>query len=316
MYAAVYERFGQPEEVRWAEVSEPKVGPETVVVAVRAASVNPVDWQTMSGALSGRFDTLFPVVPGWDVTGIVTAVGPGVRWFRPGDAVMGYVRQDVVHSGSFAERVGVPERLLVPKPPELSWEQAACLPLAGTTAWQGLFECLRMEPGETVYIQAATGGVGALATQFALAAGARVIGSCSPGNAAWLHGCGADAVDYHRDVAQQVRALAPDGVDAVFDMYGGTTLSEGIGLLRGAGDGGAGAHRVVSLVDDGVREAGGRYLFARPDRDSLDALVKTAVQTGISSRVAQVLPLRDAAKALVMSKHGHPAGKLVLISEA
>lgn len=316
MHAAIYDRFGEPEELRWTEVAEPKTGPETVIVRVRAASVNPVDWQTMSGALSGRFDTLFPVVPGWDVTGIVTAVGPGVRGFRPGDAVMGYIRQDVIHTGSFAEFVGVPERLLVVKPPQLSWEQAACLPLAGTTAWQGLFECLRLEPVETVYIQAATGGVGALAAQFALAAGAHVIGSCSPGNAAWLQACGADAVDYHRDVAQQVRVVAPDGVDAVFDMYGGAALSEGIGLLRGTEDGGAGSRRVVSLVNDGVREAGGRYLFARPDRDTLDTLVKAAVQAGISSRVAQILPLRDAPKALAMSKHGHPAGKLVLVSES
>jgi NADPH:quinone reductase-like Zn-dependent oxidoreductase len=315
MHAAIYDRFGEPEELRWTEVAEPKTGPETVVVRVRAASVNPVDWQTMSGALSGRFDTLFPVVAGWDVTGIVTAVGPGVRGFRPGDAVMGYIRQDVIHTGSFAEFVGVPERLLVVKPPELSWEQAACLPLAGTTAWQGLFECLRLEPVETVYIQAATGGVGALAAQFALAAGARVIGSCSQGNADWLRGRGADAVDYHHDLSRQVRAVAGDGVDAVFDMYGGELLGEEVGLLRGAAADGDGARRVVSLVDDGVREARGQYLFARPDRDSLEALVRAVVRAGIASRVAQVFPLRDAAEALAVSKHGHPAGKLVLVPE-
>ena len=309
MHAAVYDRFGEPEDVRWSEIPEPKVGPETVVVQVRAASVNPVDWQTLGGALAARFDTLFPVVPGWDVAGVVSAIGPGVRELRVGDEVMGYIRQDVVHSGSFAERVGVPERLLVRKPRELGWEQAACLPLTGTTAWQGLVEGLGVRSGETVYVQGASGGVGSLVVQFALAAGARVIGACSPDNAEWLRDLGAVPVDYHRDVAAQVRA-AVGTVDAVYDVFGGSALRTEVDLLS-ADD----RSRLLSLVDDGVRDLGGRYLFARPDRDDLARLVAATVREGITSRVATVLPMREAARALAVSKREHPRGKVVLVAE-
>ncbi|WP_229868307.1 alcohol dehydrogenase catalytic domain-containing protein, partial [Streptomyces chryseus] len=136
MKAIIYRTYGAPDVLEYADVPNPKLGPDAVLVRVRAAAVNPVDWKIQAGYLDSALDAVFPVVPGWDVAGVVEQVGVGVTEFAPGDEVMGYVREDFVSRGTFAEYVAAPVRTLARKPAALTFEQAAGLPLAGLTAYQ------------------------------------------------------------------------------------------------------------------------------------------------------------------------------------
>ncbi|MGW4107941.1 NADP-dependent oxidoreductase, partial [Streptomyces sp. NPDC004976] len=136
MKAISYARYGGPEVLELGEVDDPKVGPDSVLVKVRAAGVNPVDWKCREGYLDPVLPAVFPVVPGWDVAGVVVQPGPAVPEFAVGDEVIGYVREDVLSRGTFAEYVAAPVRTLARKPRSLSFEEAAGLPLAGLTAYQ------------------------------------------------------------------------------------------------------------------------------------------------------------------------------------
>ncbi|GAA2181384.1 NADP-dependent oxidoreductase [Brooklawnia cerclae] len=309
MKAMVYRRYGEPRDVlEPAEVPEPKVGPESVLVAVAAAGVNPVDWQTMAGHLDTRFDVLFPVVPGWDFAGTVVRVGPNVTRFAPGDAVFGYARQDIVHHGTYAERIAVPERAVAHKPATLDWTRAAATPIAALTAWQALVDVLDVHPGDTVLVQAAAGGVGSFATQIARHLGARVVGTASPANHETLAAAGVIPVDRHGDLAAELRRAVPGGVDAVLDMYGGSAVRLHADLLRPT----RGHKRIVSLADDGVRDLGGRFLFAQPDAGELHDIADLIDRGALHVPNVRTRPLAEAAHALADSAGGMTQGKIVL----
>ncbi|MFI6452737.1 NADP-dependent oxidoreductase [Streptosporangium amethystogenes] len=307
MKAVVYRRYGGPEVLEMGEVPEPKLGPESVLIDVRTVSVNPVDWQIAAGHLDSRFDVHFPVVPGWDVAGVIAKVGPTVTGFTVGDEVVGYVREDSIGRGTYAERVAAPVRTIARKPANLSWEQAAAVPIAGLTAYQSLVHALRVGAGDTVLVQAAAGGVGSFAVQIAAALGARVIGTASARNHDYLRGLGAEPVTYGPGLGERVRALAPAGVSAIVDMYGGETLVSSLDLLREDARG-----RVVSLTNDGVLEHGGVFVFARPSTADLDEL-RQMIESGlVVPEIATVLDLSEAAEAFRLSQSGHVRGKIVL----
>ncbi|MFE4606082.1 NADP-dependent oxidoreductase, partial [Kitasatospora indigofera] len=217
MKAIAIRQYGGPEVVEFTDLPDPRVGPDSVLVQVRAAGVNPVDWKVREGRLDGTFDVHFPLIPGWDVAGVVRSVGGAVTEFAPGDEVIGYVRKDSVEHGTYAELVAAPVRTLARKPAALDWAQAGGLPLAGLTAYQSLVKALRIKAGETVLVHAAAGGVGHLAVQIARALGARVIGTAGPRNHAYLRELGAEPVAYGDGLAERVRELAPGGVDAALD---------------------------------------------------------------------------------------------------
>ncbi|MDT7797825.1 MAG: hypothetical protein QOI78_1258, partial [Actinomycetota bacterium] len=190
MKAVVYQRFGGPEVLELAALPEPKVNLDGVLVRVRAAALNPADLGVQSGALAGMLESYFPVVPGWDVAGVVERAGPAAAEFAPGDAVIGYVRGEVEHrNGAYAELVAADVRALVPKPRAMPWAEAAGLPLAGLTALQAI-NTLAPKPGETLLVHAAAGGVGSLAAQIALGRGARVLGTASEPNHGYLRSLG------------------------------------------------------------------------------------------------------------------------------
>lgn len=219
MRAMTYDTYGGVEVLSETRIQVPKVGPGEVLVRVRCASVNPVDWKIMSGGLDGLMDVVYPVVPGWDVAGTVEYVGIDTPEFTAGDEVVAYARKDYVHGGTFAEFVTVPVRALAPKPASLTWQQAAGLPLAGLTAYQLL---TRLDTGkeDTVLVHGAAGGVGSLGVQIARALGARVIGTASARNHDRLRELGCEPVEYGDGLADRVRALAPDGVTVVADFVG------------------------------------------------------------------------------------------------
>lgn len=162
MKAIAQNEFGDASVLSLQELPDPLVGPDQVLVKVRAASLNPVDWKIRAGYLQGALPHHFPLIPGWDAAGVVVAAGPAVQGYAPGDEVFGYLRKDHVQNGTYAELVAAPERGLAHKPASVSFEQAASLPLAGLTALQSL-KAVKVGPGDTVLVHAASGGVGHLA---------------------------------------------------------------------------------------------------------------------------------------------------------
>lgn len=299
-------QYGGPDVLKLAEdAPEPKVGPDFVLVRVKAAGVNPVDWKIREGRLDGLFPTDFPVVPGWDLAGVVERVGPAVSEFSPGDEVIGYVREDHVGRGTYAELVSAPVRTLGRKPARLSWAEAGGLPLAGLTAYQALVKALGVNEDDTVLIHAASGGVGSFAVQIALARGARVIGTAGPRNHDHLRSLGAEPVAYGPGLADEVRRLAPGGVSAALDLVGGEALEVTPKLLTGKG-------RWASIVDPSVTERGGRYVFVRPDPTDLAALARLVDDGRLTVPVAKTFPLAEAAEAQRLSAEGHTRGKIVL----
>jgi NADPH:quinone reductase-like Zn-dependent oxidoreductase len=304
--AIVMNEYGGPDVLKLVDdAPEPKVGPDSVLVRVKAAGVNPVDWKVRQGDLDGLFETDFPVIPGWDVAGVVERVGPAVSEFCPGDEVIGYVREDHIGRGTYAELVAAPVRTLGRKPARLSWAEAAGLPLAGLTAYQALGKALAVTKDDTVLIHAASGGVGSFAVQIARAKGARVIGTASPANHDHLRSLGAEPVAYGEGLSGRVRDLAPGGVSVALDLVGGEALEVTPGLLSATG-------RWASIIDPSVIERGGRYVFVRPDAHDLGALASLADDERLSVPVARTFPLADAAEAQRLSAEGHTRGKIVL----
>ncbi|MFM9612387.1 NADP-dependent oxidoreductase [Streptomyces niveiscabiei] len=305
MKAISYSRYGGPEVFEYGDVREPKVGPDSVLVKVRAAAVNPVDWKAREGYLDGIIDTVFPVVPGWDVSGVVVQPGVSVTEFAVGDEVIGYVREDFLSRGTFAEYVAAPVRTLARKPRNLSFEEAAGLPLAGLTAYQGLVHALGVKRGETVLVHAAAGGVGSLAVQIAHHLGCRVIGTASERNHDFVRSLGGEPVTYGEGLVDRIRGLAPEGVDAALDTVGGDALKASVNVLSGDG-------RLASIADGDVLGYGGRYFWVRPDAADLTRLSELAEQGVVSVHVSQTFPLEQAAEAYRLNEEGRTRGKIVV----
>ncbi|MBB0246100.1 zinc-binding dehydrogenase [Streptomyces alkaliphilus] len=304
MKAIALHRYGGPDELREEELPEPRVAPGEVLIRVRAAGVNPVDWKIGAGALDALMEVRFPLVPGWDVSGVVESVGLDVREFEPGDEVLGYLRKDWTQAGTYAELVSAHVRLITHKPPSLGWAEAAGLPLAGLTALQSLRRA-RVGSGDTVLVHAAAGGVGSLGTQLAVLRGARVIGTASPRNHDFLRGLGAEPVEYGDELEERVRALAPRGVDAALDFVGENTRDVSASLVHDTA-------RIVSIADPGVSEVGGSYLWVRPDAEDLAELARLAAEDRLTVPVEHTLPLSSAAEAWRRSAAGRTRGKIVL----
>ncbi|MFF6772359.1 NADP-dependent oxidoreductase [Streptomyces sp. NPDC012637] len=304
MRAMVVERWGGPETLVEREVERPEPGLNEVLVRVHAAGVNPVDWKTRaSGALITWGEV--PVV-GWDVSGTVKAVGPGVGVFRPGDEVFGmphFPRQ----AGGYAEYVVAPARHFAPKPASLTHVEAAALPLAALTAWQALVDAADVRPGERVLVHAAAGGVGHFAVQVAKARGAYVIGTASAAKHDLVRDLGADEVIDYREARFEE---AVSDVDVVLDGLGGETAERSLQVLR---DGG----RLITLpgpddvpeARDGVRAA---WVLVEPDHLGLRELAALVERGELRPVVETVLPLAEASKAHEIGERGRTTGKIVL----
>ncbi|CAA9343172.1 MAG: Bifunctional protein: zinc-containing alcohol dehydrogenase; quinone oxidoreductase (NADPH:quinone reductase); Similar to arginate lyase [uncultured Nocardioidaceae bacterium] len=305
MRAAIYDEYGDPSVLRVREVDDPPVGPDTVLVRARATSVNPVDWKVRQGHLRAAYPHHLPIVPGWDVAGVVEALGPAVTTgLQVGDEVWGYVRRDDVHLGTTAELVAAPQRTLARKPGRLSFEEAAAVPLAGLTAWQALVDALGVQAGERVLVHAASGGVGHLAVQIAVALGAEVIGTASARNHDHVRALGATTVlDY---TAGPVSEQLDGPVDAVLDLVGGEALADAPRQVRDPG-------RVVSVIDPAtVLSLGGRYVFVSPDAEDLDGLAALVDAGRLRVELAATYALEEVAEAHRLSEEGHTRGKIAV----
>lgn len=303
MQAMIYEQYGDPDVLRLVERPVPNPAPGEVLVRVRAAAVNPVDWKVVAGDLHDLMPAFFPATPGWDVAGVVESVGFDAPEFAPGDEVIAYCRKDHVHDGAFAEYLSVPVRALTRKPRDLDWEQAAGLPLAGLTAHQ-LLKRLDLTADDTALIHAASGGVGAFAAQIAVARGARVVGTASAANHEFLRSLGVEPVSYGAGLQDRLREVAPDGFSLVADFVGGV-LDTTRAVLRPGG-------RHGSIIDGAVESAGGLYLWTRVSGAELAELVELVESGHLTVPVAQVFPLAEAAEALRANRTGHTRGKIAV----
>ncbi|ARH95655.1 NADP-dependent oxidoreductase [Streptomyces sp. MOE7] len=304
MKAISAKRYGDPDVLEYGDQPDPKVAPDSVLIRVKAAGVNPVDWKVLAGYLDPMVDAHFPVIPGWDVAGVIEALGADVPEYEVGDEVMGYVRKDEIQHGTYAELVAAPVRTLARKPAALDWQQAAGLPLAGLTAYQASRR-VGAAAGETALVHAAAGGVGSLAVQILVAQGVRVIGTASERNHDFLRSLGAEPVTYGEGLADRVRALAPEGVDVALDFVGGGVVDLSQELLKDRG-------RVASIADGEVTQKGGHLVWVRPDSAGLTALGALADAGKLTVHVDAVFPLSEAAEALRRSQEGRTRGKIVL----
>lgn len=293
-----FDHYGSPDVVTVGEEEPPVPGENEVQVGIRAVGVNPMDWKVVAGYLEPYLALDFPAVPGCEAAGTVTAVGPGVTGHEVGD--------DVIWngiSGAYRAAANFPASQLTPKPAGIDFEQAACVAIAGGTAYSALLQ-LGIGVGDTVLIHGAAGGVGSAAVQIARHLGARIIGTASEQNHDYLRGLGAVPVAYGEGLVERVRALGT--ITAVLDTFGGEeTTTATVHLLGGHG-------AAVTTVPGKAANAAG----IAPVR-LLDGRVAEAARLSAGGKlrfsIQERIPLTDAARALGISRAGHVRGKLVLI---
>lgn len=306
MKAAAIDAYGGPEVLKIVEVETPKAGPGEVLVEVRAASVNPVDWKMRQGLLKDYFPVSFPRILGRDMAGVVAGLGAGAAGFKIGDRV--YAMNDAKKQGTLSEFMTISPALLRPMPKTVDFVAAAALPLAFMTAWISLVKVGELRRGERILIHAAAGGVGSVAVQIAKHVGATVIATCSARNIDYVRGLGADeAIDYRAtDFAEAVR-----DVDIVYETVGGKVYERSFKTLKPGG-------RLVWIRAEPPQGAALRpdvavkLAIINPDPDLLDTLRDLVEAGAIRPQPETVLPLAEASKALQLSQEGHARGKIVV----
>ncbi len=298
--------YGGPDVLVQEEAPCPRAGGDDVLVRVHAAAINPIDWRIREGQFKDTLHHTLPLVPGWDVSGVVEGVGPRAVRFKVGDEI--YCRSDILRDGAYAEFVVIREAELAAKPRSVDHVHAAALPQAGLAAWQSLFVVAGLTSGQRVLIHGAAGGVGHLAVQMAKGRGAFVVGTASPRDHGFLRKLGIDkVVDYATARFEDV----VEDVDVVLDTVGGEVQDRSLKVLKRGGI-------LVSLVsrpspaaaaEHGVREV---LMTTEPNAEQLGEISKLVDSGSLQVRVETVLPLSEAKKGQELSRRGHMHGKVVL----
>jgi NADPH:quinone reductase-like Zn-dependent oxidoreductase len=308
MKAVQVHNYGGPEVLRFEDAPRPTPASGELLIRVYAASVNAIDWKARAGYVKDYIQLPLPFIPGWDVSGIVEAVGSGVAKFKEGDEV--YARPDGTRNGkgTYAEYVVVKETEAALKPKSIDHVHAAAIPVVALTAWQALFDQAGLSKGQKILIHGAAGGVGSVAVQLAKWKGAHVIGTASGHNQAFLCELGVDEpIDYEKTRFEDV----VHDVDVVLDTLGGDTLKRSWKVLRKGGI-------LVSIVAppsaDEAAKHGVRSTFfsAHPSSSQLSEIAKLVDAGKLKPIVETVLPLFDARRAHELSETGHARGKTVL----
>jgi NADPH:quinone reductase-like Zn-dependent oxidoreductase len=306
MKAIRIHQYGGPEVLKLEEVPRPNPEANEVLIRVHAAGVNPVDWKIRQGYRKELLGHVLPLIPGWDASGVVEAVGPGVASFKPGDEV--YCYANLRRNGAYAEFLVAREQEVALKPQSLDHIRAAAIPVTALTAWQALFDTGALSTCQRVLIHAAAGGVGTAAVQLAKWKGSYIIGTASQRNHEFLKELGVDMViDYGE---QRFEEIVKDA-DLVFDTIGGETQTRSWAALKKGGV-------LVSIVGQpsaeealahGVRQA---YLLVQPNGAQLTQIAKLVDLEKFRPIVQTVLPLAEAHHAHELSQRGHTRGKIVL----
>jgi NADPH:quinone reductase-like Zn-dependent oxidoreductase len=299
MKAMQFDRTGTPDVLYLADVPEPHAGRGQVRIAVRAAGVNPVDWKIRGGSTLRAVPVPLPSVPGLEAAGVVDEIGPGVEGVRLGDAVFGATERAAAEYAVLTHWAA--------KPAEMSFAEAAGIPMAAETAQRGL-SLLKVGEGDTLLVNGAAGGVGVAAVQLARARGADVIGTASPANQEFVTALGARTTTYGPGLADRVRALAPGGVNRALDVAGSGVTAE---LVRLTGS----PERVVSIGDATAAEHGVRFTTGTEGRffSALGLAASLAGRGRFTMPVAQTWPLDQLGEAHRVSEGGHVSGKLVVV---
>jgi NADPH:quinone reductase-like Zn-dependent oxidoreductase len=308
MWRIQYHRYGGPDEMRLEQVDVPEPGPGQVRVQVRATSANPADWKVRAGALRLVSGSRFPRGMGHDFAGVIDAVGPGVTQHKAGDAVFGI--SGIRAASAFADYLVISEKGAYRKPPSVSFELAAALPMASVTAWSGVVDRANVSAGQSVFVAGCLGGVGRSAVQIARLRGAQVAGSCSASGReeALALGLG-EVADYRAfDVAAHRGRY-----DLVFDTAGGLSAAECASMLK---PGGHAVHAVprpsvlvLSLISPRHAIASGN-----PNPSRMTGVAESADRGDLTPKVARVVPLSEAIAALTeLETMGQPKGKLVIV---
>ena len=310
MKAVRMHAYGGTEVLKYEDAARPEPADNEILVRVVAAGVNPVDAKVRAGMFKQPGAKL-PLVPGYDISGVVEKTGAKATKFKRGDEVYAYLSLE--RGGAYAEYAVAKESELAAKPKSLSHEEAAAVPLAALTAWQALIEKAKMTEGQTVLIHGGSGGVGSFAVQLAKARGAKVIATASAANQDFLKELGADqTIDYR---AQKFEEVAKD-VDVVLDTVAGETLRRSYDVVKKGGF-------IVSVLEPpaktelekrGIR---GTVFLVQPNAQQLAEIAQLIDAKKIKPFVSQVFPLTDTAKAHEAIETGHTRGKIVLkVSDA
>jgi NADPH:quinone reductase-like Zn-dependent oxidoreductase len=298
--------YGGPDVLTEEKVRTPDPSIREVLIEVHAAGVNPIDWKVREGYAKSWLKHKLPLIPGWDVSGVIAERGKKAEGFREGDEVYG--KLDTARDGAYAEYVVSAVEDIAHKPLSIDHVHAAAVPIAALTAWQSLFNLGGLSKGQTVLIHAAAGGVGHFAVQFAKWKGARVIGTASGRNEEFVRQLGADIfIDYTAGRFEE----KVSGVDCVLDTIGGDVLSRSLQVLKKGGI-------VVSTLDEPSAEELARYsvraaqVMARGDAVQLRQIAELIDSGDVMPMVEAVLPLAHARRAHEMSQTGHVRGKIVL----
>ena len=298
-------RFGGNEVLQAEDVEIPQPDASQILVRVKAASINPVDFKIRSGKYSVKQDQL-PYTLGRDVSGIVESCGAQATKFKPGDEVMAMVGTG---GGGYAQKVVLDQNASARKPAGIDHVHAAAIPMAGQTAWQGLFRHGGLIAGQSVLIHGGSGGVGHFAVQFAKAKGARVLTTVSTANVAFAKSLGADVViDYK---TQRFEDYASD-LDMVFDLIDGETRERSWKLLK---RGGVLVATLSEPSQEKAKEFGVRALryTVQPDGDELAGIAELVGSGRVTPHVQRTFPLEEAAEALAFVEQGRSVGKIVLV---
>ena len=302
--AVRFDRYGGRDVLYVADIDIPTPGQGEVVVEIRAAGINPGEAAIRWGAMHDMFPATFPSGEGSDLAGIVTAVGPGVSDFAIGDEVLGFSFQRSSH----ATHAAVPVNQLIRKPPQLSWEVAGSLYVVGATAYAAV-RSVAPQPGETVAVSAAAGGVGSLVVQLLVLREARVLGIAGPGNADWLQAHGVIPIAYGDGLADRLRAAAPDGIDAFIDLFGPDYVQLAVDL-------GVAPERIDTIISFQKAAEVGAKTEGSSEASTPEVLAELAelIASGaIEFDVAATYPLDRVADAYAELEKRHTHGKIVLL---
>lgn len=297
-----FSEYGGPQTQEFVELPMPEPGPSELLVKVRSAGVNPVDYKTRQGLLKDFAPRELPSEFGSEASGVVEKVGQDVDGFSIGDEVFG---SPAPSHGAFSEYTVTSANATAKKPPQLSFNDAATLPVAGATAYDSIVH-LGLPEGQTLLINGIGGGVGVAAAQIARDAGIAVLGTASEGKRALVESLGATLVPYGDGVEQRVRELLPDGVDGILDLVGGDALRSVAGLVKDPA-------KLVTTADPATAsELGGAPVHRDRTSRVLDEVAKLVADGKLDPHVNDVLGFDDAPNAIASVEAGHALGKVVI----